>query len=123
MAKTMMTLHKGTVLAIIDLWHAYQAMQQDSAKRGKAGELHKAQGLINVIRNPITHKLNCVVADLAPQARGELAALMWLGREGGTKKDFPALVEKGKREVVSSYLTSKNRLDEYLLRGMDIMDM
>jgi hypothetical protein len=61
------------------------------------------------------------IAALCAEARHELTAIMWIGRDGEAPKDIPALVEHARNmsdEGDVAYLTSKEPLAEYLRAGL-----
>jgi hypothetical protein len=74
------------------------------------------------------HKISLRLADrieqLSKDAKAELTALVWLGRDDNTEDDFESFLAAAKRMSnagISGYLADKRPLHNYLQEGLRII--
>lgn len=73
--------------------------------------------------DPVEDEMRSVIADLDDDARIDLVALMWLGREGTTPEDwaeFRARAERRDTGDTADYLLGTPLMSDYLSAGLSI---
>jgi hypothetical protein len=117
-----------TVYALIDL---VDAVKQIHAMRPRSevvslSETFEPSTPLGKIERTLDVAMINLIRGLSPEQTQELAALMWLGRDGG---DWGWLMEQGHSEVHSPgtnpaiYITDKADLDEYLDDGLELLGL
>jgi hypothetical protein len=73
--------------------------------------------------DPVEDELRAIIGDLDYDARIDLVALMWLGREGTSQDDWGDLRERAERRDTgdtADYLLGTPLLSDYLAEGMSM---
>jgi hypothetical protein len=73
--------------------------------------------------DPVEDELRAIIADLPVDARVDLVALMWLGRDGAGPEDWTGLRETAERRDTgdaADYLLGTPLLSDYLSAGLSM---
>lgn len=124
-----MKLSRNAVEQVIQLYRDAQDVDdRDEAMHRSDSEdaAHVFDRMMRSWNNTSSHKLYRFASSLGSRAIGELAALMLIGRDGYRRRDFVHLAAQLTGELGPEgvgYVLEKVDLDEYLLKGMDVMGM
>lgn len=73
--------------------------------------------------DPVELELKSVISDLSDDAKYDLVALMWLGREDGDWPELRALAEEEHTTPTADYLCSTPLAADYLQSGLDMLGL
>ncbi len=68
-------------------------------------------------------EVKSVISDLTDEAKYDLVALMWLGRDAGDWAEMRALAEQEHTTPTADYLCGTPLVADYLLEGLNILGL
>ncbi|SEL70197.1 Protein of unknown function [Roseivivax marinus] len=111
-----------TVCAIIDLAHD---LMGKTASSGDDDEPDEEDVRLSVLEDrgddPADLELRSVIHDLGIEARVDLVALMWLGRDGGDWAELRQIAEDERNGRTADYLCGTPHLADHLASGLDLL--
>lgn len=111
-----------TVCAIIELAHDLMGKTGSSADEYDAEE---DDLVLSVLEDrgddPAELEIRSVIHDLPDEAKAELVALMWLGRDGGSWGDLRQLAEEERTGTTADYLCGTPHLADHLVAGLETL--
>ena len=122
-AEVELAIALDTVCAIIDLAHDLMGKSASTADEDAAGD--EDDLVLAVLEDrgddPAELELRSVIFDLPDEARVDLVALMWLGRDGGDWAELRQLAEDAQTGSTADYLGGTPHLADHLLAGLETL--
>jgi len=73
--------------------------------------------------DPVGIEVRSVISDLTDEAKYDLVALMWLGRDSGDWAEMRALAEQEHSTPTADYLCGTPLVADYLLEGLSALGL
>ncbi len=105
-----------------------QDLQGKDASTGEDNALGDNENIDDAVledrpSDPVEIELKSVISDLSDDAKYDLVALMWLGRDEGDWNELRALAVQEHTSPTADYLFGTPLAADYLMNGLDILGL